>query len=822
MTDTLAFNLERMMDDSLIGRELLLEEESYSIGVEKIREKIAKRGLDSTLTGKAKVEDLMLLMVDGIEEWKLEQEGKRNKPAAFKYIDALDSASLAYLTAKICVNSLTFDKALFTNAAVKLAKDIEDVVRYDVLLTVDKEARKEIEQRLKFAGSTFKRTRILTKALGDLGFETQEWTTKAKLAIGTQLLAIFEASTGYIEAVNTSSGNKMSKVIRCTPSAIEWLETTDMREALLEPYRYPLLVPPQPWSTPYNGGYYNKSLHPMTLIWNKRTIVNRRLEKQDMPEVYSAINAIQSTPYRINKKVAEVHNYYFDNKMAVAGLPLFKDKPLAAKPWPEDSTPEQIQDFIDNNEEAFSNWKRKRAEVHSENAKAASKSITRERKVKLSRRFMDEEALYFVAGLDFRGRVYAAGGNGTISPQADDSGKSMLEFAVGKPVGEHGGYWLAFHVANTFGKDKLPLDERVKWAVDNSSMLIACALRPLECTEWHDAAEPFAFLAACIEWYGFMCKGQHHVSHLPVSVDGSCSGLQHFGAMLKDTGTLKSVNVLPSDGRPSDVYTDVMKSVAKVVALDDSVLAKEWSTRLNRSIVKQPTMCTPYGVSIRGMKAQIKAAILKAIDKGAIEPFSVSASEAANYLTPLVQQGISEVVTAATEAMEWLKTVAKVTGKANVDNSWMTPTGLKVTQDYTKNTTSRHELFYNGQIIKLSLTKSSSSPDLRRSASAYSPNYVHSMDAAHMVKTVNTCVDNNVDTFAMIHDSFATHCSNVETLSLAIRWEFKEMYSGNVLEELYLETLSKLPDNKKDSLPPPPSQGKADLDAVLHSEFFFA
>lgn len=822
MNETLAFNLERMMDETLIGKELLLEEESYKIGVERIQEKIAKKGLESTIVGQDKVKDLLPLMVAGIEAWKIEQATKRNKPAVFKYIDALNSVSLAYLTAKVCVNSISCEKAMFTNAAMILANKIGDFVRYDVLLTVNKEALKEVEQRLKFAGTAYKRTRILTKALADLGFETQEWSSKTCLALGTQLLAIFEATTGYIEVKNSGVGRRMAKVIVCTPEALQWLETTDIKEALISPFRYPMLVPPQPWTTPYDGGYYNKSLHSTDLVWTKNKIANRRLENQHMPEVYSALNAIQATPFRINKKVAHVHTHYFDNKMAVAGLPSFEPKELADKPWDDTLPQEEIDAYMANNSEEFTNWKRKRSEVHNENAKTASKGITRELRVNLCKRFYDEAAIYFVGGLDFRSREYASGGNGTISPQADDAGKSMLEFAVGKPIGEHGGYWLAFHLANTFGKDKLPLDERVQWAVDNSEMIMSCALCPLEVTKWHEAAEPFAFLAACIEWYGFMCEGDKFVSHLPISVDGSCSGLQHFGAMLKDTSTLESVNVLPTQGKPSDVYMKVMQRVAKELEADTSTLAKEWSTRLSRSTVKTSTMTTPYGVSMRGIKDQIKNSIVKATDKGTIEPFSVSASEAADYLTPLVKLAISDVVTAATEAMDWLKTLAKVTGKAGVDNSWTTPTGFKVTQDYTKQSRSRHPLIYNGQIIKLTLTKGSAKIDVRKASSAYAPNFVHSMDAAHLMKTTNTCVANGVDTFAMIHDSFATHCSSIDTLGLATRWEFKEMYSGNVLEDLYLKTISKLPDDKKDDLPPPPLQGNANLDAVLHSDFFFA
>ena len=55
-----------------------------------------------------------------------------------------------------------------------------------------------------------------------------------------------------------------------------------------------------------------------------------------------------------------------------------------------------------------------------------------------------------------------------LSPQGAGLGKALLEFAEGKPIStEEGARWLAIHVANSWGHDKLPFDERVKWTKDN-------------------------------------------------------------------------------------------------------------------------------------------------------------------------------------------------------------------------------------------------------------------------------------------------------------------------------------------------------------------
>lgn len=45
-----------------------------------------------------------------------------------------------------------------------------------------------------------------------------------------------------------------------------------------------------------------------------------------------------------------------------------------------------------------------------------------------------------------------------------DINRGMLEFSEGRRIGEEGLWWLKVHLANKFGKDKLPLKERAEYA----------------------------------------------------------------------------------------------------------------------------------------------------------------------------------------------------------------------------------------------------------------------------------------------------------------------------------------------------------------------
>jgi DNA-directed RNA polymerase len=129
---------------------------------------------------------------------------------------------------------------------------------------------------------------------------------------------------------------------------------------------------------------------------------------------------------------------------------------------------------------------------------------------------------------------------------------ALFLFADGAPIGEEGLYWLKVHTANCgdgCGADnkisKEPFATRVAWADAHRKKIEQTAKAPLETAEWWaKAAEPFQFLAACFELAGALAEGPTYITHLPVSFDGSCSGLQHLCAMIR----------APEGGGQSDAF----------------------------------------------------------------------------------------------------------------------------------------------------------------------------------------------------------------------------------------------------------------------------
>lgn len=113
--------------------------------------------------------------------------------------------------------------------------------------------------------------------------------------------------------------------------------------------------------------------------------------------------------------------------------------------------------------------------------------------------------------------------------------------------------------------------------------------------------------------------------------------------------------------------------------------------------------------------------------------------------------------------------------------------------------------------------------DTRKQRQGIAPNFVHSMDASHLMLTVAECVDKGIDAFAMIHDSYGTHAGKADTLYRTVREVFVNTYSEHdVLKELHDHVSNLLSPKNLDKLPEPPSKGNLDLNQVLDSLYAFS
>jgi DNA-directed RNA polymerase len=189
-------------------------------------------------------------------------------------------------------------------------------------------------------------------------------------------------------------------------------------------------------------------------------------------------------------------------------------------------------------------------------------------------------------------------------------------------------------------------------------------------------------------------------------------------------------------------------------------------------------------------------------------------------------RAISQVVVAAEAAMKWLQDVAKVVSSNGLPVVWHTPTGLPVRQFYTTQLAEEVNIFSGGRKVRIQFNRQGTDINPRKQSAGISPNFVHSCDAAHMMRTISMCKSAGINSYSMIHDSYGVHACDTGVLAQTLREAFVIQYSEDVLAKFRDEIISQLVDSGAGELvkelPELPPYGDLDINVVLDSEYFFA
>ena len=128
--------------------------------------------------------------------------------------------------------------------------------------------------------------------------------------------------------------NKSQKIIIPTQDVCDFIERNEGVASLLEPIYLPMVVPPEPWTSPTGGGYLTQHIRQLSLVKTMNRHYLEELEDmtEEMSEVYEAINHIQSTPWTVNPYTLVVFQMIYEKGLSVAGLPAREDIPLPPSP----------------------------------------------------------------------------------------------------------------------------------------------------------------------------------------------------------------------------------------------------------------------------------------------------------------------------------------------------------------------------------------------------------------------------------------------------------------------------------------------------------
>lgn len=862
----------------LAVKQLQLEHEAYTEGERRFIKNLERQTERGELADNQVARPLMQTLVpkiaQAVKEWHEGPDGKlsTSRPSvAFTMLSTEEAAvkdrylrisceSAAVIILKVILSKLVKPEGIpITPMASAIGRTLEDEIRFGRIRDQEKEHfKKAIAANLnKRAGASYKKAymqAVESSMLeqGQLEDAWGTWSPTEAVHVGIKMLEIVIQSTQLVELKRYGAGNAAADVemVHLSDFWVKKMAQRGFSLAGIAPVYQPCVVPPKPWTGVVGGGYWAKGRRPLPLIRLGSKSAVARYEDVYMPEVYDAVNIIQNTPWKVNKKVLDVVNM----------VEKLNNTPIDDIPQMEPLKPE---DYAGETEDELKAWKKAAAGIYRREKARQSRRLSLSFIVSQANKFSQFKAIWFPYNMDWRGRVYAVP---MFNPQGNDMQKGLLTLAVGKPIGADGFKWLKVHGANCAGVDKVTFEERIKWVEDNHDNIMAAAKAPMDSIEWWGKLDsPFCFLAFCFEYAGVMHHGLSYSCSLPIAFDGSCSGIQHFSAMLRDHIGGHAVNLTPS-GKVQDIYrivSDRIEEELKVLLVNGTdnemvthedkktgeiterlklgtrELARQWLTYgMSRKVTKRSVMTLAYGSKEYGFADQVyEDIVMPAIDSGSGAMFT-EPSQASRFMAKMIWEAVSVTVVAAVDAMKWLQGAAKLLAAEVKDKKtgeilkhclpvhWVTPDGFPVWQEYRKKDTTRLNLMFLGSFnLQPTVNKGMKKElDKHKQESGISPNFVHSQDGSHLRKTVvHTHRKYGVMSFAVIHDSFGTIPADAEYLFRGVRETMVETYRDNdVLLDFYEQFEYQLHESQRDKLPELPKKGKLNIEDILSSDFAFA
>jgi len=688
--------------------------------------------------------------------------------------------------------------------ATQIASDACDIIAYQ---RAKEDHYQDWKKQSKFIKNwTIKRCNAFAKKMQ----KNIKLSARQKHSFGHHMLEIAASSNIIIirkEKVKVRKSYRTYSFVEFHPEILKELHN---RHEILQNstlvYR-PMLIPPIDHTEAASGGYIHTNLRKPVVQRYKDNFFGDEKKQQKFSEpselVLRGLNAVMKTEWSVNGEVLEVMKNLFENNTGMANLPFYSfEEFMYSAPYPIDGTKEEQAKWMQLKEESWGEW-------YKDEQKRGRMLV----RIRLAEDLLDWEYFYHVWTLDFRGRGYTV--CELLSPQSSDFDRGLIRLASRRRLTEEGEYWRKVHLANLFDQDKVSFDERVQWVDDNWDMLKRISEDPYKNTEWIDDAKKknksFQRLSSI-----FDVMKEDGCSDIPVQLDGKCNGNQHWSAIMRDQTIAHLTGVAPSD-KPEDLYqfvADKTTDYCLFKADENSWLkafSEHWNEGIHRNVTKRSTMCEAYGLTFYGIQKYIRVEghldwVPKENRGGAIVE-----------LARAIKAALDQTLVHSNSGKAWLKEVSDVASNNNKHLSWVTPSGFRVMHYYTKTQTRRSiaKLFNNKE---LNFFVRTDDPDPRSARQAIAPNYIHSLDAAHMFLTIDRMIGYDIEDFCMIHDSYGCHPNFVPVMRDLIREEFLRMHRYNCLEQFKYDVERHLGVN----LPEPPSQGSFDLETVINSEYFFA
>ena len=310
----------------------------------------------------------------------------------------------------------------------------------------------------------------------------------------------------------------------------------------------------------------------------------------------------------------------------------------------------------------------------------------------------------------------------------------MFKFANEKPIGDNIAF-LALQIANTYGQDKIALDQRVQWVEDNEEIILLCGETFRRCMGvLAQGIGPISVFWLLQMLYKFRQFGADNPDNATEeALDATQSGIQHYAAASRNQSDGELVNLVPQD-KPNDLYIACLNEAKRIISdrlverlayspanddddeeeaarkkkrdnhIDIAERTLKWKD-YNRNVMKRNAMTYSYSSRRYGFSEQLQSDIMSELSKqhrlGEIKehPFgSDRGFRASHFLAGIHEQAIERVVSSAAEGMAFLQACAAALAREGKHFSFITKWGFPVHQQYVKFKPNRAKVWWFDEV----------------------------------------------------------------------------------------------------------------------------
>ena len=727
--------------------------------------------------------------------------------AAVKLSEFPDIDVVAFIAFKAIIDGASQGNTA-TQIAMQTGHLLEDEMRFSIFEESDKRHFTAVKKHITDTTHPRYRRNMMIGHMNSRGFVFKRWAEEEKLRIGMKLLDLLINTLGMVKVVSKRMGRTTQNYVEFTESINEWMKRQRVNRFASYPIYMPCVEQPIEWSSTIDGGFHSKRLQHIKAIKSRDLSYLEEVTEKKPTAFFQALNCLQNTQWEVNTSVLEIAQSCWDRGLEVGCLIDAETLPLPPKPFD-----------IDTNDDARLKWRKAASLIHDQNAHDRMKRFQCLTLLDTALYYKDGP-FYHVWQADFTGRIYPVAS--IFNPQGNDLSRALHRFHVGAAIqDEKAKNWLGIAGANHWGLSKSSYEERIEWANTEGAALARQVASNPEATVslWANADEPFEFLAWCIEWADLLDEGFGFISKHPVLLDGTNNGYQHFAAMTCDEELAAKVNLIKSD-EVKDLYDEVRAELLTDLADSKDLLAVEWFENkevITRKLVKKPVMVIPYSGTLFGITKTIKEYLYKHdVDL----PWEKDSFAHNYFLARKIIQTVKKVCPKSSIIMEYLTNIAKCYGNEHKTIKWNTPSKFYVNQNYFIQNSKRIKTKIGTSTVRLSLNEETDEVNSNKSTRSFAANFVHSLDAANVHLALEKSHKKGLKNITTIHDCFGSTAADIEEFIFSVKESFVEMYTFNVLDDLYDQSVQQL--NKPRKLPTPPDLGDFNICEVLDAPYVFS